>query len=414
MKRLSVIALTFGLVCSTFVSYSQEGIHQDETRILQKRIFYLLDAMEAHPPVATAVAADVVLQRLMVQKRTVLQQAIDSCANLACIADAMLIKPGEDAAIARQLSSLFQNNGKLRQWIKDSIRATGFYKLSDSLPDASLFREAWEEEAAGINYIIRAYLQNKGLQYPKVDAASFPVNSPPYFDSVGHLITAVLENGREEELFFQPLLRICLRILQLNRHDEAARLLPLSKINEQPCQQIRSVQWRQFPFSAILVFGEGPETPDVPISVHNKERCAAASALFKSGKAPFIIVSGGYVHPFQTKYCEAVEMKKYLTDSLSVPAGVIIIEPHARHTTTNIRNANRILYENKVPANKPVLGVSDVAHIRYIAGENFERVCRRDLKYLPFERMKQLSDTTVAFYPAACSTQINTGDPLDP
>ncbi|HEX7756606.1 MAG TPA: YdcF family protein [Niabella sp.] len=412
MKPFSVLAITLCLVWSS-LAYCQGNSYQGKTKILQKRIFYLLDAIETYPPAYTAVYSDTVLQALMKQKYTLLQNAMDSCTQLSGIAAKLLITPAEDAAIALQLGKLYQKNRNIRQWVSDRIRATGFYGLSDSLTDAALFRKAWEEEAAGINYIINAYLQNKGLQYPKVDAASFCISCRPYFDSVRQIIAATLENGKANSLFFQPLLRICLRILQLNDRDEAARFIPLNQVNEQPYQQSRSVQWARFPFSAILVFGEGPEN-DEPISVHNKERCATASALFKSGKAPFIIVSGGYVHPFQTKYCEAVQMKKYLTDSLAVPAGAIITEPHARHTTTNIRNANRIIFENRIAPDKPVLGVSDSSHIQYIAGKNFERVCRRDLKYLPFDRMKKLSDETVVFYPAARSLQINTGDPLDP
>ncbi|ANH82848.1 hypothetical protein A8C56_19320 [Niabella ginsenosidivorans] len=395
------------------MSYCQKGSYQEETKILQKRIFYCLDAIEECPSVYKAFYSDTVLQRFMKQKCTLLQKAIDACAHLSCVANAILIKPEEDSVVALQFSNLYQKNSQIRQWVRDRIRATGFYRLGDSLSDASLFIRAWEEASGGINYIINAYLKNEGLQYPKVDSAAFYVKNSSYLDSVRHLITSTLASEKEDSLFFQPLLHICLKILLLNGRDEAARLLPLKKVNERPYQQIRSVQWKRFPFSTILVFGEGPET-DEPISMHNKERCAAAAALFRAGKAPFIMVSGGYVHPFQTKYCEAVQMKKYLTDSLAIPDVAIIIEPHARHTTTNIRNANRIIYECKIPADKPVLGVSSASHIQYIAGKSFERVCRRDLKYLPFKRMKHLTDETVAFYPSPLSLQINTGDPLDP
>ena len=78
---------------------------------------------------------------------------------------------------------------------------------------------------------------------------------------------------------------------------------------------------------------------------------------------PFIIVSGGRVHPFKTQYIEAVEMKHYMIDVLGIPTSAIIIDPFARHTTTNVRNAGHMIMDygfQKInglwsPAVKPIL-----------------------------------------------------------
>ena len=71
--------------------------------------------------------------------------------------------------------------------------------------------------------------------------------------------------------------------------------------------------------------------------------------MYRQHQAPFIIVSGGRVHPYHTPYNEAFEMKKYLMDVWQIPESAIIIEPHARHTTTNFRNAARIMFRNGFP-----------------------------------------------------------------
>ena len=58
--------------------------------------------------------------------------------------------------------------------------------------------------------------------------------------------------------------------------------------------------------------------------------------VYANGKAPLILVSGGYVHPNQTPYCEAIEMKESLVRDFGIPSDAILIDPHARHTTTNL------------------------------------------------------------------------------
>ncbi|HEY0608978.1 MAG TPA: YdcF family protein, partial [Chitinophaga sp.] len=173
------------------------------------------------------------------------------------------------------------------------------------------------------------------------------------------------------------------------------------------------IQWANFPYSAILILGAGP-SDDQPISPMCKERCRTGAAIYREKKAPFIIVSGGYVHPFGTKYSEAIEMKKFLIDSCNIPETAIIAEPHARHTTTNIRNANRILFRNGFPMDKKVLCTSSKAHITYVNSIFFDRVCDKDLRYHPYKNVKRLGDNTVEYEPVVESLHEDPFDPLDP
>ena len=69
-----------------------------------------------------------------------------------------------------------------------------------------------------------------------------------------------------------------------------------------------------YPIQPVLVLGAGPEEPNVSISPEGKLRSAYAAMMYRQHQAPFIIVSGGRVHPYHTPYNEAFEMKKYLMD----------------------------------------------------------------------------------------------------
>ena len=119
------------------------------------------------------------------------------------------------------------------------------------------------------------------------------------------------------------------------------------------------------------------------------------------------------MHPNKTPYCEAIEMKKYLVEVLKIPASAIIIEPHARHTTTNLRNTNRLIFRFKIPFDKPVLIVTDAAQNGYINGSMKDKVIK-ELGYTPFSTIKKLSATETEYLPSDNSRQVNTFDPLDP
>ena len=99
-------------------------------------------------------------------------------------------------------------------------------------------------------------------------------------------------------------------------------------------------------YPLIVVPGYTPLGQDEPLKLHPtaEERCKMAYKEYKDGRAPFIMVSGGNVHPSHTNFNEAVEMKRKLMD-MGVPEDRIIVEGKARHSTTNLRNAGRFMLE---------------------------------------------------------------------
>lgn len=414
---ISLISFSL-LSCNPGISENkQDYLSSDsvkEAAILSKRIFFLLDAMGNTSTVKNAISEDEGLKLIYRKERKAIVEAVKGCPDMDCLVKALEISKEENESITTLLGALYKGSDAIQNLMNEEIRPSHAFALSESLPDSALFIEAWQEQKSGLNHIFHAYLQNKGLHYVSIDSASFNVNSKAYLDTIKWTIRQLLNHEKKSDLFFQPVLNICIKILQLNHRNEAARFIPLSTVNKNAYDEISHINWKEYPYSAILVFGEGPTDPDVAISPNNKERCREGVKFYKRKQAPFLIVSGGYVHPYRTQYCEAEQMKKFMMDSLGIPEKAIIMEPHARHTTTNIRNANRIIFEEKIPFDKPVLGVTSKSHIDYIVAERFKKTCRRDLSFIPFTGLKRLSDFSVAFYPTIESLQIDAMAPLDP
>jgi len=132
--------------------------------------------------------------------------------------------------------------------------------------------------------------------------------------------------------------------LEVNRRDEAGRYEPLEAgENKAAVANLSNIKWSDYPYSFILVLGSGP-SDSAPLSAVAAKRADVAAELFLNHKAPLIIMSGGHVHPMQTPFCEAIEMKKYVMGKFKIPETSILIEPHARHTTTNFRNGARLAF----------------------------------------------------------------------
>ncbi len=60
-------------------------------------------------------------------------------------------------------------------------------------------------------------------------------------------------------------------------------------------------------------------------------------------------------------------MKKFLTSRFGIPPQAIIIDPHARHTTTNIRNADRLIIRYGIPLTKPSVFITTQSQLHMAA-----------------------------------------------
>ena len=120
------------------------------------------------------------------------------------------------------------------------------------------------------------------------------------------------------------------------------------------------------------------------------------------------------MHPSQTEFAEAVEMKRDLMTRFSIPADAILMDPHARHTTTNMRNAARLMYRYGIPFDKTALVTTDPWQSQNIESSAFEKRCMDELGYLPQKILNRISAFDLTFLPIRRSLQANPLEPLDP
>lgn len=287
------------------------------------------------------------------------------------------------------------------------------YPLYAREPDTVLLRHVWDDVMLGINNIIDVYLLGKKPRYGAIDSISFAANDPGFRTHLHKALSIACLQSENMTFYYLPL-EAAWVALRLNSRNEAARYEPMAAgWNSAPLNRSNRVNWEKYKYSMILVPGLGPEENGVALDPGGARRCDAAAARYNKGEAPFLVVSGGHVHPYKTLYCEAVEMKRYLIEKCNVPDSVIFIEPHARHTTTNLRNVSRMIYWFGFPDSLPVLIVTDKSQSNYIV-KGMQKIALRDLGYLPYSHLQSLSNEETIFLPVRESMQPNPFDPLDP
>jgi hypothetical protein len=368
---------------------------------LQDKNFFVLSVLQRTPMQDDDLAA------IASNKRDALRNALATCGvDAACFASGLRLTDGE---IERAAAAL-QHHGAATA---EAIRRSGAYVRYDSKDDGELLAAAWLDAAHAINNIIDVYGTGKAPKYAAIDAASFDVKSEPY----GQMVNTVVASMSEEKLplFFEPSLRFALGLLRINNRDEAARHEPLQiKDNAAAFRRIAGIEWKRFPYSVIVVPGAGGDRANWSLSPASKQRLEIAVRRYREQKAPLILVSGGYVHPTQTQYSEAIEMKRSLIADFGVPADAVLVDPHARHTTTNLRNAARLMYRYGVPFDRKALITTDGFQSAYIEGEPFAKRCDQELGYRPVQILRRLSRFDLEFTPRLDSLQIDAMDPLDP
>lgn len=384
----------------------------------------------------SASAPQVPVRQIMFQKLFPLTYALETQAKDVVTADASMASVStrkynallaeEDAAQAPELSKLDEEDifeigcqlGHLSPMLKDVIaglRASGKYGFLKEVSDSEFVASAWDHDARAMNHIIDVYALGEKPRYAAIDSIDFKIggNEIKYVRSDVRYNTLL---AAKDQPFYSLALETVLDWLDANGRTEPADFEPMAGgINKAAYTALRSVAWDKYPYSVILVLGAGPSKEGVNISAQSRMRARYAAMLYNEGKAPVIVVSGGRVHPFKTPYSEAEEMKTYLMETWGIPESAIIAEPHARHTTTNIRNTVRIMMEQGIPMEKPGLITSGSSHIDYASGDYFQELCKKEMWQVPFKLGYRLSPRVVEFYPQPCASIIATlEDPLDP
>jgi len=212
-----------------------------------------------------------------------------------------------------------------------------------------------------------------------------------------------------------PSIALAIALIDANDRRDAVLFEPLDQAhNGAPFALAKKTDWQRYRYSAIIIPGVGPENPALSISARSKLHLQLAARRFAQGDVAFIITSGAAVHPKGSTYVEAVEMRRTLVERFGIPAERIVIEPYARHTTTNLRNATRRLHAMGAPLDKPTLIVANASQSRYISSPEFAARNPAELGYDPGAIGTRHSPYEVEFTPSARSLRVDPWDPLDP
>lgn len=414
MKFFLLVFILFGVPCFTSAQLNTlDPLYKlNSEDWVQTKNYYLLTLLEQDKEASRSLIADAELAKITQNKLNALKASLN-CKEVTCFTENLKFTDAEIKTVSNRLTQLYRSGNALDRLVKTRLIPSGTYVLYRDLSPTELLVKAWEQEAAGVNYAIDVYAGGKKPNYPQIDSISFNIKDKRYPTLLYDAVTVLLGDLKKDDLFFEPALHAALLYLQMNGRQDASADEPMTlTVNKAAADRVKNIKWNNYKYTLILVPGAGGEDLTTALSAEGMLRCRLAVQQYQKGAAPFILVSGGKVHPYKTKYCEAEEMKKYMLETLHVPEDVILIDPHARHTTTNIRNGARLIFRYKMPFDKPCLTVTDKSQTDYIT--NMAGRCEKELKYVPYKLGSRTSDTSLEFYPLIQSLQINPYEPLDP
>lgn len=174
------------------------------------------------------------------------------------------------------------------------------------------------------------------------------------------------------------------------------------------------------PYDLLIVPGYTPVNTTEPTPLERIpaacKRVEQAYKDYQAGLAPFLFLTGGAVHPAGTPHNEALMMRAALLDA-GLPESALLVDPHARHSTTNLRNAGRLMRALGLPRGLIVTGFDSPAfsqafYFGHPTLSTFDLRCRRELGYSVGE-LEPIDDHHVAFLPSAEVDRPGYDDPLD-
>jgi hypothetical protein len=321
---------------------------------------------------------------------------IAACGDVpACVVEAT-IWTDQDRAIVAKLAT----TGALRS-----------VKSNADLPVAV----ALDQELDGVNVVLRVYGLGLAGRYPKIDGPIFATGTPFFADSVKVAIDTARAASDAPLATIAASVRLAVALLDANDAVAATRFGPLDQRENAGARALAArTDWKAFRYSLLIVPGVGPEDTGTTLSPRSKLHALLAAQRYRQGLAPFILVSGSAVHPRGTRFVEAVEIRRALVERYGIPPDRVILEPYARHTTTNLRNATRRMVALGIPLDRSTLIVTDAEQSKYIESQTFTDRNRSELGYLPGAVGRRLSIYDLEFRPSRLSLRHDPRDPLDP
>lgn len=373
--------------------------------------FFLLSLIQRDPEVGKLLKRNAALKRLTRNKVQALRKAAN-CDQVECLDRLFRFSNPTIEAVANELRRL----GKRPQFtrlVREEMRPSGVFIKYSHQSDSEMLISAWRDAAKGMNRLLTVYGLGRNPFYKNIDRVSFDVSSEEYRNLLKTKLAEIQLS--KDPLFFEPTLEFAMKLLAANRRDEAGRYEPLEAgENKAAIQNFGHIRWDDYPYSFILVLGSGPGDLSTRLSRIGAARVDQGAQLFLDRKAPLMVLSGGHVHPMQTPFNEAIEMKKYVMEKFGIPEKNILVEPYARHTTTNFRNAARLAFRYGIPVDRNALVTSSEDHITIATKEGFRIRCKTELGYFPLESIERVSPIAAEFRPSVASLFFDANDPLDP
>jgi hypothetical protein len=272
-----------------------------------------------------------------------------------------------------------------------------------------------DQELEALDVVLRVYGLGLPGRYPKIDGPVFATNTPFFADSVKVAINTARAASDAPPETIAASVRLAVALLDVNDATAATRFDPLDQRENAGARALaHRTDWNAFRYALLIVPGVGPEDIGTALSPRSKLHALLAAQRYRQGLAPFILVSGSAVHPRGTRYVEAVEIRRALIERYGIPANRVILEPYARHTTTNLRNATRRMVALGIPLDRSTLIVTDAEQSKYIESPTFTHRNRQELGYLPGAVGRRLSVYDLEFQPSRLSLRHDPRDPLDP
>ncbi|WP_243654217.1 YdcF family protein [Novosphingobium sp. PhB57] len=370
------------------VPASAGAVRDVQAEALSNRLFPLLGALGQDTSAMAALMARPEVAAMLRAR----QERREACAaDLGCLAQAMIWTPAESAALSGA-----------------AVQPANLGRADDGTAAQAA------REIAGVNAIVRTFGLGQVPAYPQIDGAGTidPQEARARLQAAAWLAQTPRASSVQA---LDPSIEFALALLDGSDRTDAIGFEPLmSGLNAPAMKRAKSLDWKRYRYSAMIVTGVGPEVDDMAVSPFGKYHLRLAASRFAAGDVPFIIVTGGRAHPRATRFVEAEQMRKALIERYGVPAEAIVIEPYARHTTTNLRNATRLLVAMGAPLDKDTVIVCNPGQSASIESPAFVQRNLAELGYQPGQVGRRVSPTELEFRPSPQSARIDPRDPLDP
>ena len=422
LRNVYIKSILSVFLISSIILPAQESTVNPQYKLIagksyvQSKNYYLLTLLETLPDTRQMILADSVLKQLAATKAEGLLHALKECGrDPYCYTEKIKFSAEEIKLVSDRFRVLYRKDNPLGKLVHHHLIPSGTYILFQNLAPEEMLVKAWEQDAAGINFAIGVNAEGKKPNYPRIDSISLDrKDSNSYAGLLYNTVSLLKVETGIQSLFFEVPMNGALYFIEMNERDQAADFEPMMEgANKAAFNRIKTINWKAYKYSVIEIPGAGPDDPSVALSAEGMLRCRLAAIQYHQGAAPFIVTSGGKVHPYKTKFCEAIEMKKFLMEKLSIPENAIIIDPHARHTTTNMRNTVRLIYRMGIPFDKPGITCTTRGQSTMINNTLISR-CLKELNEAPYKNGVRLSETEVEFYPLKEALHIFPFEPLDP